>query len=168
MRNAPTPTAPAVRQRLVLPVAALYAAFILPISVFALLGLIPAPPGLSTPSGHAHEMLFGFALAVVAGYLLGPQPLRLILSLLGCWALARLSFVLWPGSWLALASAATFAGAVAWKVLPRFFGAAKKWRNQSVAPLLAGLALLSAMAGSGLGWPLSGCCWSKPCCCSPR
>ncbi len=133
------------------PVAALYAAFILPISVLALLGLIPAPPGLSTPSGHAHEMLFGFALAVVAGYLLGPQPLRLILSLLGCWALARLSFVLWPGSWLALASAATFAGAVAWKVLPRFFGAAKKWRNQSVAPLLAGLALLSAMAGSGLG-----------------
>jgi len=95
------------------PVAALYAAFILPISVFALLGLIHAPPGLSTPSGHAHEMLFGFALAVVAGYLLGPQPLRLILSLLGCWALARLSFVLWPGSWLALASAATFAGAVA-------------------------------------------------------
>ncbi len=133
------------------PVAALYAAFILPISVFVLLGLIPAPPGLSTPSGHAHEMLFGFALAVVAGYLLGPQPLRLILSLLGCWALARLSFLLWPGSWLALASAATFAGAVAWKVLPRFFGAAKKWRNQSVAPLLAGLALLSAMAGSGLG-----------------
>ncbi|MBS9726177.1 NnrS family protein [Stutzerimonas stutzeri] len=133
------------------PVAALYAAFILPISVLALLGLIPAPPGLSTPSGHAHEMLFGFALAVVAGYLLGPQPLRLILSLLGCWALARLSFVLWPGSWLALASAATFAGAVAWKVLPRFFGAAKKWRNQSVAPLLAGLAMLSAMAGSGLG-----------------
>jgi len=96
-------------------------------------------------------MLFGFALAVVAGYLLGPQPLRLILSLLGCWALARLSFLLWPGSWLALASAATFAGAVAWKVLPRFFGAAKKWRNQSVAPLLAGLAMLSAMAGSGLG-----------------
>lgn len=133
------------------PVAALYAAFILPISVFALLDLIPAPPGLSTPSGHAHEMLFGFALAVVAGYLLGPQPLRLILSLLGCWALARLSFLLWPGSWLALASAATFAGAVAGKVLPRFLGAAKKWRNQSVAPLLAGLALLSAMAGSGLG-----------------
>ncbi|HAO76589.1 MAG TPA: NnrS family protein, partial [Pseudomonas sp.] len=31
-----------------LPVAALYAAFILPISVFALLGLIPPPPGLST------------------------------------------------------------------------------------------------------------------------
>ncbi|MDH0212751.1 NnrS family protein [Stutzerimonas stutzeri] len=133
------------------PVAALYAAFILPVSILALLGLIPAPPGLSTPSGHAHEMLFGFALAVVAGYLLGPQPLRLILSLLGCWALARLSFLLWPGSWLALASAATFAGGVAWKVLPRFFGAAKKWRNQSVAPLLAGLALLSAMAGNELG-----------------
>ncbi|MDC6679465.1 NnrS family protein, partial [Leclercia adecarboxylata] len=100
------------------PAAALYAAFLLPGSVLILLGLVPALPGLATPAGHAHEMLFGFALAVIAGYLLGPQPLRFTLTLLGCWALARLSFLLWPGSWLALASAATFAAGLAWKVLP--------------------------------------------------
>lgn len=150
------------------PVAALYAAFILPISVFALLGLIPAPPGLSTPSGHAHEMLFGFALAVVAGYLLGPQPLRLILSLLGCWALARLSFVLWPGSWLALASAATFAGAVAWKVLPRFSAPRRNGATRASRHCWPGSPCSAPWPAADWGWPLSGCCWSKPCCCSPR
>ncbi len=133
------------------PAAALYAAFLLPGSVLILLGLVPALPGLATSAGHAHEMLFGFALAVIAGYLLGPQPLRFTLTLLGCWALARLSFLLWPGSWLALASAATFAAGLAWKVLPRFLGAAKKWRNQSVAPVVAGLSLLSAIASGGFG-----------------
>jgi len=128
------------------PAAALYAALILPYSVLALLGLLPAMPGLATSAGHAHEMLFGFALAVIAGYLLGPQPLRFTLALLGCWALARLGFLLWPGSWLALASAGVFAAGLAWNVLPRFLGAAKKWRNQTVAPVVAGLGLLSAIA----------------------
>ncbi len=96
-------------------------------------------------------MIFGFALAVIAGYLLGPQPLRFTLTLLGCWLLARVSFLLWPGSWLALASAALFAAGLAGKILPRFLGAAKKWRNQTVAPIVAGLGLLSAAASGGLG-----------------
>ncbi|MCQ4324640.1 NnrS family protein [Stutzerimonas stutzeri] len=140
------------------PAAALYAALLLPWSVLSLLGLVPLLPGLATPAGHAHEMLFGFALAVIAGYLLGPQPLRLTLALLGCWSLARVSFLLWPGSWLTLASAVLFAAGLAWKVLPRFLGAAKKWRNQTVAPVVGGLSLLSASAGiafsRGFAWPL--------------
>jgi len=133
------------------PAAALYAALLLPWSVLTLLGLVPALPGLATSAGHAHEMLFGFALAVVAGYLLGPQRLGLTLALLACWCLARLGFLLWPGSWLALASAAVFAAGLCWKVLPRFLGAAKKWRNQTVAPVVAGLSLLSALASGGFG-----------------
>ncbi|MGE4404805.1 NnrS family protein [Pseudomonas sp.] len=140
------------------PAATLYAVLILPYSVLALLGLLPPLPGLATAAGHAHEMLFGFALAVIAGYLLGPQPLRLTLVLLGCWLLARAGFLLWPGSWLAQASAALFAAGLAWKVLPRFLGAAKKWRNQTVAPVVGSLSLLSAGAGiafaRGFAWPL--------------
>ncbi len=128
------------------PAAALYAAALLPWSVLALLGLLPTPAGLLSPLGHAHEMLFGFALAVVAGYLLGPQPLSLILSLLGCWLLARIGWLFWPGAWWSVLAAALFAGGVAWKVVPRFLGAAKKWRNQTVAPVVASLALLSAIA----------------------
>lgn len=132
------------------PAAALYAALLLPWSVLTMLGLVPALPGLATPLGHAQEMLFGFALAVIAGYLLGPQPLRLILALLGCWLLARVASLCWPGSWLALGATLLFAAGLAWKVLPRFIGAAKKWRNQSVAPVVGGLALLSAVTVIGL------------------
>ncbi len=128
------------------PAAALYAALLLPWSIFTLLGLVPALPGLTSPAGHAHEMLFGFALAVVAGYLLGPQRLRLTLALLACWSLARFGFLLWPGSWLSTAASAAFAGGLAWKIAPRFLGAAKKWRNQTIAPVVIGLSLLSAFA----------------------
>lgn len=129
------------------PAAALYAALIPPWSVLGLLGLLPVPPGLMTPYGHAHELLFGFALAVVAGYLLGPQPLRLTLLLLASWAAARLGWLFWPGGWLAIMGAALFAGALAWKVVPRFVGA-KKWRNQSVAPLVIVLGLASVLGSA--------------------
>lgn len=131
------------------PAAALYAVIALPWSVLGLLGLLSAPPGLASPYGHAHELLFGFALAVVAGYLLGPQPLRITLALLAAWALARLGWLFWPGGWLAILSAALFATTLAWKVVPRFWGAAKKWRNQAVAPLVIVLGLAS-VAGSSL------------------
>lgn len=133
------------------PAAALYAALILPFWVLGLLGWMPALPGLTSPIGHAHEMLFGFALAVVAGYLLGPQPLRLTLALLACWLLARLGYLLAPGSAWPLLGTTLFAAGLAWKVIPRFAGAAKKWRNQSVAPIVGGLGLLSVLAGLGFG-----------------
>lgn len=137
------------------PAAALYAALLLPWSVLTLLGLVPALPGLAAPAGHAHEMLFGFALAVVAGYLLGPQRLSLTLGLLACWFLARLGFLFWPGSWLGIAAASAFAGGLAWKVVPRFLGAAKKWRNQTVAPVVIGLSLLSAVSSLALTRPFA-------------
>jgi len=137
------------------PAAALYAALLLPWSILTLLGLVPMLPGLATPAGHAHEMLFGFALAVVAGYLLGPQRLLLTLALLACWCLARLGFLLWPGSWQAAIPAIGFAAGLAWKVVPRFFGAAKKWRNQTIAPVIIGLSLLSAIASLALARPIA-------------
>lgn len=137
------------------PAAALYAALLLPWSILTLLGLVPALPGLATPAGHAHEMLFGFALAVVAGYLLGPQRLGLTLALLVCWFLARLGFLFWPGSWASTVAATVFAAGLAWKVVPRFLGAAKKWRNQTVAPVVVGLSLLSAGTGLALTRPFS-------------
>lgn len=138
---------PALANAWFFPAAALYAALVLPLSVLGLLGHLPPLPGLSSAAGHAHEMLFGFALAVVAGYLLGPQPRSVTLGLLGCWLAARLLFLGWPGSWGAGLAAALFAAGLSWKVLPRFLGAAKKWRNRTLAPVLAGLALLSAVVG---------------------
>lgn len=126
-----------------------YAALALPWSVLALQGLVPAPPGLTTAGGHAHEMLFGYALAVVAGYLLGPQPVRWLAALFGCWLAARLTFWFFPGAWPTFAFSGVFAALVAYKVMPRFMKSAKKWRNQTVAPVVGALAL-SAAAGAWL------------------
>ncbi|WP_417791442.1 NnrS family protein [Stutzerimonas xanthomarina] len=133
------------------PAAALYAALILPWSVLTMLGLAPALPGLATPAGHAHEMLFGYALAVVAGYLLGPQPQRITLALLGCWLAARAGFLLAPDAWYAVGADLLFVAGLLWKVVPRFLGAAKKWRNQTVAPVVIGLGVTSLLANAGAG-----------------
>lgn len=66
--------------RVFFPAASAYAAVAVPLSVLAMTG-----DGISTGlvgSGHAHEMLFGFALALIAGYTLGPiKPLKLFLLL---------------------------------------------------------------------------------------
>lgn len=142
---------PPFANALFFPVAALYSAVAVALWALALAGFVPAPPGLTTPAGHAHELLFGYALAVVAGYLLGPQPMRITLVLLALWALARVTFLLWPGSVWAAVSATLFAAGVAIKVVPRFSHAAKKWRNRSVAPLVAALALVATAAAAAIG-----------------
>ena len=51
------------------PAATLYGALLLPWSVGAMLHAVAAPASLATAFGHAHEMLAGYALAVVAGRL---------------------------------------------------------------------------------------------------
>ncbi len=123
------------------PCAAAYAALLLPWSVLAQLNLVQKPVALSASMGHAHEMLFGFALAVVAGYILGPQPRWLINSLLGVWLTARVAFLVAPESQAAASLNLLFAGLLTWRVVPRFTRAAKKWRNKAVAPIIIGVGL---------------------------
>lgn len=129
------------------PAATLYAAVMIPWWALWMSGVVWAPPGLQNAAFHAHEMIFGFALAVVAGYLLGPQDMRFNLMLLGIWLLARLTFLLWPASWLSSFGAALFALGFALRVVPRFARSARKWRNRAIVPLVIGLALLCAAAG---------------------
>ena len=120
------------------PAATLYAIVVLPASVAAMLGALAFAPGLASPGGHAHEMLFGFALAVVAGNQLGPRTRRTLALLVAAWLVARVAFVFAPGSALAVATNALFPALLAWQVAPRLIGSAKKWRNQALpAALLA-------------------------------
>ncbi|WP_166257664.1 NnrS family protein [Marinobacter salicampi] len=127
------------------PVAAAYGALALPWSVLAQFGLVAGPPGLQGSLGHAHEMLFGFAMAVVAGYVLGPQPRRWIALTLGLWIASRISFLGWPTSFMAALANIAFASLLAYRVIPRFARSAKKWRNKAVAPVILGLCIAAAL-----------------------
>lgn len=101
---------------------------------------------------HAHEMVFGFALPVVAGFLLsavatwtgiaGTTGLRLQL-LFGLWLVARI--VLWLfAPWLLLAWVAEslFIAFVMFELGQRVW-ARRQWRNMVFLPVLLFLALLN-------------------------
>ncbi|WP_404364795.1 NnrS family protein [Marinobacter sp.] len=120
--------------RLFFPAAAFLAAITVPLSVWAVQSGTGWPPGL-LGAGHGHELLFGFALALIAGYTLGPQPPVIVLSLGGLWLATRIAWLLSPDSWTAMILDPLFALTLAWLAVPRF-SAAKKWRNRMVGPLI--------------------------------
>lgn len=123
------------------PAAALLAAMVVPLSVHSVLSGSGWPPGF-LGAGHGHELIFGFALALIAGYTLGPQPRRVLSSLFLLWLLARVTWTLAPGSLVAQLLSPAFAVLLARYAVPRF-QAAKKWRNRMAGPLILALCLLS-------------------------
>lgn len=123
------------------PAAALWAAVVVPMSLFAVMSGTGWPPGL-LDAGHGHELIFGFALALIAGYTLGPQPWRLLAPLFGLWLAARFSWLLAPEWLVSQLLSPAFALLLAWQVVPRF-QAAKKWRNKIAGPLILALCLLA-------------------------
>lgn len=127
------------------PLAAFYGALSVPAFVLGWTGLLPALPGLRTPAGHAHELLFGYALAVVAGFLVNRASTPRLALMMALWVGARLAFLCVPGSLPAIALNVGFAGLVAATAAPRFMKAAKKWRNRLTGPLV--LAICAAAAG---------------------
>jgi len=120
------------------PAAALYGAVVLPWSVFAMTRVVAGPASLATAFGHAHELLLGYALAVVAGNQLPPMSRSRALVLFGLWAAARIKFVM-SQSHVALALDMAFAVALAMHVAPRLFRTAKKLRNQGLPAILTAL-----------------------------
>ena len=131
------------------PLATAYAIFVLPASVFAMLGLTDAFPALASPIGHAHELLFGFSLAVVAGNQLGPMPMSRLALLAGLWVIARATFLAAPHSAAAGAANIAFAALLALQLAPRLFGFAKKLRNQALP------VVLTAICVSGIAFQLA-------------
>lgn len=123
------------------PAASAWAALVVPLSLFAALSGSGWPPGL-IGAGHGHELIFGFALALIAGYTLGPQPWRRLAPLLILWLSARLCWLLAPDTLFAQALSPAFALLLAWHVVPRF-RAAKKWRNKLAGPLILVLCLMA-------------------------
>lgn len=114
------------------PAASLYAALVLPLSVFWL------------PQWHPREMLFGFALAVVAGNQLGAAPPARVRLLFGLWLAARLVVLALPSAAAAAVANGVFALALAAQAAPRPLRAAKKWRNRALPAIVVGLCIAAA------------------------
>jgi uncharacterized protein involved in response to NO len=132
------------------PAAALYGALALPASILAMTGALGGPIAVASPAGHAQEMLFGFALAVVAGNQLGLLGTRRLAALVALWAAARAAFLLAPASVAAGILNAAFAAVLGLHLVPHLFGAAKKWRNRALPFVLAALCLLAAASPHAL------------------
>jgi uncharacterized protein involved in response to NO len=123
---------------------ALLALLAIPLWLLALQGSAPLP----TPAGgwlawHRHELVFGFAGAIIAGFLLtavqtwsgrpglSGTPLA---ALVLVWLLGRLSW--WGGApWLLLLSNLAFFAACAW-VMGRTLWAVRQQRNYPIVALL--------------------------------
>jgi len=124
------------------PMATIYGMLIIPVSVYSITSGHSLLPGIATPLGHAHELIFGYALAVMTGYLLNKVPLWWIVSLMITWIFARLTFVYMPGSLVADISNTIFFSGFALAGASRFLPGAKKWRNKmfGINILLLGIA----------------------------
>ncbi|MEH6591005.1 MAG: NnrS family protein [Halioglobus sp.] len=113
---------------------------------------------------HAHEMIFGFAMPVVAGFLLSAvanwtglpgtrgTPLKI---LFGLWLLARVTLVLLP-QWLMVAWVAEmlFIAVLARELGMRVWQK-RQWRNMLFLPVLIALASLSTASYSTVDSPLA-------------
>ncbi|SFU63858.1 Uncharacterized protein involved in response to NO [Nitrosomonas eutropha] len=122
--------------------ACLHAILVIPLTILARYGY--GPLILVMPAGHAFEMLFGLAPALIAGYLLGPMPARRLVWFLGFWLLARVADLIAPFAWPTLAFNTLFVILLARQLLPRLW-AAKKWRNRSLVPLLSLICALTTV-----------------------
>lgn len=129
--------------------ASLYAALSLPLWVAEWAGWLPGCRDCDPVARHAHEMLLGFAAAVLGGYLFTKvSRLRLILALLA-WVAAR------AAAWTGLGGEAGLALSLAYPILLFAFGgwpflkAAKLGHNMVFAPTIAAFALAEGLYQAG-------------------
>jgi uncharacterized protein involved in response to NO len=135
---------------------ALLAALIVPLWVAMFLGLTPFTPAVSPLLWHAHEMLFGFAVAIIIGFLLTavkawtglatPRGAALA-ALAALWLAARIAALTGPYAWYAVLDVALLP--LVAMVLIRLILKSKNYRN-----LLLGL-ILSLLALANLAFHLA-------------
>jgi uncharacterized protein involved in response to NO len=135
---------------------ALLATVLVPLWVLALSGVVTLGGRLDPITWHAHEMVFGFAAAIVAGFLLTAAgnwtqretaigaPLAVLVAL---WLAGRVALFV-SSSWLAVAIDLAFLPAVALAV-GRPILAAKNKRNFVMVAMLLLLALANAAVHFG-------------------
>lgn len=130
------------------------AALALPWWSLAWLGVLPIPAWLTPMGWHGHEMVFGFAAAAIAGFLLTASPVwtggpaltgRLLAALFALWVAGRLAFAaagILP-AWLVALVDLAFLPAMAVAVLRTLHGSGQL-RNYAIVGVVAMLFLANA------------------------
>ncbi len=139
--------------------AALQAALMVPLWALEFSGLLPLPL-MATPVRHAHEMVFGYSLAVIVGFLFTagrnwsgqPTPTgKPLMALAALWLLARV-LMFTPWAWAALAANVAFPWLAAWG-LWRALRAGHSRRNYFFVGLLVAMGVASGVVHlSQIGW----------------
>jgi uncharacterized protein involved in response to NO len=136
--------------------AALWAIVAMALWIGSLAGLWPLAEGYGALPWHAHEMIFGYSAAVVAGFLLTAVPnwtgrlpvagWRLLLLFL-LWCAARVAFLVtgWTGSLPAVVLDSLFLPCLL-LLLAREVFVGRNWRN------LKPLALVAVLAAADIGF----------------
>lgn len=146
--------------------AGLWAAIAILVWLAAFAGLIVVPTAFAPTAWHAHEMLFGFVQAAVAGFLLTAVPNWTGRMPIQGWGLAGLAAVFVAGR-IAVACSAMIGPAAALidlafpvvllAVLGREIVAGRNWRNM---PMLAVIVVFASANGlthaEALGWAETG------------
>jgi uncharacterized protein involved in response to NO len=140
--------------------AALHAGLAIPLWLWAYAGGIEIGGPFGGMHWHAHEMLFGYLAAVVAGFVLTAVPNwtgRLPLSgwplagLVALWLAGRAACLLSPDPWAAMALDLAFPATLAFAVW-REVVAGRNWRNAPVAAMVSLFGVANAadhLANSG-------------------
>ena len=137
--------------RLFFPLACLYGAAAVAVWVGEWNGWLGGCANCDAVVRHGHEMLLGYAGAIIAGYLFTRITRRQLVLAVGCWLLGRGSA--W-GEWQGIggvAAALAFPAILFLLGGMPFWRAARTARNMVFAPLIAGFAAAEALVIGGNG-----------------
>lgn len=132
--------------RAMFPLAALFALAAVPGWLVVRGASLPLPP-----TWHGHEMLFGYVLAVVAGFLVTRTSVGVITALLSTWLAARLATLAGGGAW-AMVAGLSFTAAVIAAAAPPLLRGAKRGENRIAPAILFVLLLIDALWWTGAVW----------------
>ncbi|MBC6718717.1 NnrS family protein [Aurantimonas sp. DM33-3] len=133
--------------------AALHAGLAIPLWLWAFFSGVQFGGPFEGMQWHAHEMLFGYLSAVLAGFILtaipnwtGRLPLSglPLLALVGLWIAGRAACLFSPDPWLAMAVDLTFPAALSFAIWREVL-AGRNWKNAPVAAMFTVLGLANAV-----------------------
>lgn len=133
--------------RVLFPAAALFAATAVPLWLAAQTLALP----FATPLWHGHEMLFGYAAAVAAGFLVTRAAPYVPWILLTAWIAARVATFV-PDARLAFVLGISFPLALLVPAVRPLLRGAKRWENRIVPAVIIALLALDATWWSGALW----------------